>query len=376
MASWALGAAAGCSSRSAPEGAPARLPTEKEAAAEKVVVNYGPRRLRVFPAASTQPGSPQQGFLILASERPELPALFRPLGVTAQRPAAGFLARAGTLAWVAGHVVEALPGSDPLLAPFLVYDRDGKVGTPVSVQLPAACPQTAQRLPLLQGDGDKIHALVRCAAASLGDGHSLLLTLDGEGRLLSGRAVPHKDEPAVELYLHQPDADYLVAGALLLRADTQSQSLLSAQLPSRGTEETGELVRAGTLLLVVDGVTGRVLALDARTLAPRFEKRFAGGSKSVTRLRAALGAPERLDLVTAEKTAAGAALFATSLRLDEQPAPPASRLRLDDGLGPKEGAPADHELVAVSPEDGGGVLLVYTHRGNTGPQVALRRLTL
>jgi len=366
----ALLAGASCSTRSAP----ARLPTEKEAGPEKVVVNYGPRQLRVFPASSTAPGSspPQQGYLILATERPELTAVFRPLGVTTQRPPVGAIARAGSLAWVAGHVVEAAPWptsapTDPLAARFLVYDRDGKVGTPVSVTLPAACPQSRERLPLLQGDGDRLHALVRCA------GHSVLLTLDDEARLLAARDVPHQDEAWAELYLHQPDADYVATGRQVLRVEPQGQA--SALLPARISEETGELVPAGALLLIADGSGGRLMALDARTLERRFEKNFATGG-AVTRLRAALGAPERLDVVTAESTAAGEELFATSLSLGKQRARTQLRLRLGGGLGPNKEARADHELVAVSSEDGGGVLLVYTHRGNTGPQVALRRLTL
>src|SRR6185295_6400997 len=64
----------------------ARLPTEKEAGPEKVVVNYGPRLLRLFPTPPTGAAADalSQGYLILASERPELPAVFRPLGVTTQ----------------------------------------------------------------------------------------------------------------------------------------------------------------------------------------------------------------------------------------------------------------------------------------------------
>lgn len=321
------------------------------------MVNYGPRQLRVFPTP--------QGYLILATERPELPALFRPLGVTAQRPPAGSVGRAGTLAWVAGHAVEAAGSSEPQVARLVVYDLDAKVGTPVQVALPSPCPcqQTAGRLPLLQGDGDKLHALVRC------NGSSILLTLDGAGRQLAGRTVAHPDASA-ELYLHQPDADYLVAGRLVLRSDPQST--VSATLPAGGPADTRELLAADALLLIVDGGSGLVTALDRRTLDRRFEGHFAtGGERSVLRLRAAMGSAEQLDIVTAESTRAGASgeeeLFATSLRLGKRAA--GSRLRLGGGLGL-------HELVAVSPDAGGGVLLVYTHRGNTGPQVALRKLTL
>lgn len=344
-------AGAGCPSRPA-----ARLPTEKESGPVKTVVNYGPRQLRVFPTP--------QGYLILASEQPGLPAVFRPLGVTAQRPPAGSIGRAGTLAWVAGHAVEAAGSGEPQAARFVVYDVDAKVGTPVQVALPVPCQQPAGRLPLLQGDPDKIHALVRC------DGSSILLTLDGEGRQLAARTVAHPGASA-ELYLHQPDADYLVAGRLVLRSDPQATATATATLPSGGSSDTRELLVTDSLLLVVDGGSGLLTALDRRTLERRFEERFAtGGERSVLRLRAAMGSAEQLDIVTAESRRAdadGEELFATSLRLGKQAA--GQRLRLGGGLGL-------HELVALSPDEGGGVLLVYTHRGNTGPQVALRKLTL
>src|SRR6185295_1750767 len=165
----------------------ARLPTAKEAGPESVVVNYGPRLLRVFPTppAGAPPDAAARGYLILASERPELPAIFRPLAVTAQKPPQGQLARAGELAWVAGHAVAAAPwdetaGKRP--GPrFIVYDSDAKVGTPVDVALPAPC--FLRRPAMLTSDGGRLHALVSCADSAQ------LLLLDDKAQLVAARPL-------------------------------------------------------------------------------------------------------------------------------------------------------------------------------------------
>ena len=58
---------------------PARVLTADEAGPEQVVVNYAPRACALLPA-----GNPRAA-TFLGSERPLLPAVFRPLGVTARK---------------------------------------------------------------------------------------------------------------------------------------------------------------------------------------------------------------------------------------------------------------------------------------------------
>jgi hypothetical protein len=367
----------GCRSK-APE---ARLPTDKEVAAESVVVNYGPRLLRVFPIelGSPVPDATKGAYLILASERPQLPAVFRSLGVTMQAPLPGFIARAGTLAFATDHVVQAAAVSppsaspDPLSARFVVYDKEGKVGVPRAVALPAPCTQDLP--PLVQADAGRVYALVRCLAEK----RAIVLTLDPQAHLLSARV--QEGVAQTEVFLHQPEADYLLAGRQVLRVSSDGSAnngTTIGTVPPPGpdnTAETRELVRAGELLLIVDGAAGRVIAMDALRMGWRFEKRFfisSGSGGRVVRLRAALAAPDRLHIVTAEATRHGQELFATVLPLDSADGAPPPRVF----LGPAVETGSDHEVVPVAPRSGGGSLLVYSHRGNTGPLVALRRLSL
>lgn len=182
----------------------------------------------------------------------------------------------------------------------------------------------------------------------------------------------------LELYLHQPDADYLLSGRQVVRIGPDKQALptIGTVPPPGGGAETRDLLRAGPLLLVIDGGAGRVIAMDARNMGWRFEKRFitsSGHGGRVTRLRAALGTPNRLYIVTAEETSAGQGLYGLGLTLEEKATETPQRLSLDPKLGR---LPSNHELLPVAAEDGGGVLLCYSRPGNTGPEVAVHRLEL
>lgn len=366
----------GCRARPPAE----RLPTEKEANAEEVVANYGPRRLRVFPAQPNDAAPPlaPQGYLILASERPELAAVFRPLAFFAKKPPLGTLARAGAEVFVADHVVEAVapgtpPGTRPINGAALrVYDRDGKVGIQVALTPKAACAEPLP--PLLQSAGSRIRVLLRCPV----EHQAILLSLDAAAQILpeEERVVAGAD-PA-ELFLHQPDADYLLSGRQVMRVGPEAHTLptIGTVPPPGGDADTRELVRMGSLLLVVDGAAGRVIAMDALSMGWRFEKRFftsSGQAGRVLRLRAALAAPDRLAIVTAEATPRGTKLFGTGLTLDAQASESPPRLFLGE---PLSSAQSDHELVSIAQESGGGALLVYSHLGNSGPMVALRKLNL
>ncbi len=342
----------------------ARVPTQQEAGPELVVVNYAPQRLRALPG-----GTAESSYLLLGSERPLLPAVFRPLGVTARKAPPDFSARAGELAWVGGHVVAA-PPPEPRPAPsqqatLLVYDRDSKVATPTPLALPVPCTQA--RPLLLHSDGQKLHVLVRCAAQDT----AIVLHLAASGELLASRVIPGAG--AAELLLHSGELDYLLAGRKVLRAGPAGPPL-NAELPAgAGGPDTRELVLAGPLLVVADGGAGQLFGLDAERLQLRFSERLYSADP-VVRLRAALAGPDRLILVVAER-AAGAAtptqLVATALPLAGRSAPLPTRILL--GSGPPE---SNHELVPVASSDGGGALLVRTHAGNTGPLVALTHLHL
>lgn len=358
-----------------------RVPTQKEAGPELVVVNYAPQRLRALPG-----GTAENSYLLLGSERPLLPAVFRPLGVTTRKAPQGVAARAGELAWIGGHVVAA-PPADPRAArtqqaSLLVYDRDSKVATPTPLALPVPCTQT---LPLLlHSDGLELHVLVRCPPEDT----ALVLRLADSGELRSSRIIPGAG--AAELLLHKGEVDYLLAGAKVLRAGPAGPPL-HTELPGAGAggPDTRELVHNGSLLLVVDGGAGRLFGLDGERLQLRFSERLYSAAP-VTRLRAALASPERLIIATAETTAeattpaaaaraAGAApsaptqLVATALPLAGLGRSAAFPTRILLGSGPPQ---SDHELVPVAQSDGGGVLLLRTHAGNTGPLVALTHLHL
>jgi hypothetical protein len=300
--------------------------------------------------------------------------------MTTEPPPPGFVARAGTLCFVAEHVVEsALPeqgvADAAQTARFFVYDRDGKTKTESKVPLPAAC--TEELPPLVQCDNGRVFALLRCPKEQ----RSILLHLDAEARLKKSRVL--SEAAAAELLLHQPDADYVLAGRQVMRvgADDTALPTIGTVPPPDGDADTRELVRAGDLLLVIDGAAGRLIAMDAQRMGWRFEKHFptgrARGKKGapalgqVTRVRAALGAGDRLYVVTAETGKEGQELFGVAVPLDEKSLGSA-RLRL--GVVPS-GARSDHELVPISKSAAGGALLVYSHLGNSGPLVALRKLT-
>lgn len=349
----------GCTS-SAP---PPRVPTAAEAGSEQVVVNYAPPKLRVLPIASSAPGpgaGPAEArYLILGSERPGLPAVFRPLGVTERKAPVGAASRAGSLAWVDGHVVEvAAPaaGAAEVLA-LQVFDRDAKVPRPRAV--PIGCSGRGQ--PLLASDSATLWALVRCGDTAI------VLTLDGEGVVKARREVPGGGE--AELFLPSGEDLYVLAGPKVLRSAPGGPPTIGTVSGPGGGSETRELLRAGDLVLVVDGAAGRVSALDAAGLGARYEQRFASGP--ISRLRAAVSG-QRLLIAWAEPRAGEQSeLVALALPLGARSERAPQRILL--GSGPPT---SDHELVPVPPGDGGGALLVRTHASNTGPLVALLHLKL
>jgi hypothetical protein len=136
-------------------------------------------------------------------------------------------------------------------------------------------------------------------------------------------------------------------------------------------------VYTGPLVVVLDGGSGRVSALDSQELGLRFERRLYQ-DHPVTRLRAAVSGPERLIIAVAEHhgparpaPAGTTQLIAMALPLAAPSSGFPTRILL--GSGP---SPSDHELVPIAASDGGGVLLLRTHAGNSGPLVALLRLSL
>lgn len=347
---------------------PSRVPTLEEAGPEQVVVNYAPQRLRALPA-----GNAEASYLLLGSERPLLPAVFRPLGVTARKAPADALSRAGELSWVNGHVVTAAPPpvpAQPLRSvSLLVYDRDSKVATPTAVALPAACTQT--RPALLHSDGRELYALVPCPPEDA----AIVLHLSDAAELRAARLVPGAG--AAELIVHKGDADYLLAGSKVVRSDAAGQTR-SASLPARGSEakaESRDLVHSGALLVVLDGEAGRVFAYDGASLQLRYERRLYS-AHPVTRLRAAVSGPDRLIVAIAEQDGtpeAATQLVAMALPLSRPRRGEGFPTRILLGSGPPR---SDHELVPIAESDGGGALLLRTHAGNTGPLVALTRLHL
>jgi hypothetical protein len=360
-------ALAGCGLGCKDSTPPPRVPTAAEAGSEQVVVNYAPQKLRVLPIGTSGPGPTEPRYLILGSERPGLPAVFRPLGVTERKAPAGAVSRAGSLAWVDGHVVEvAAEGGAQADAGSLtlnVFDRDAKVPRPRRVPT-AGCSGRGQ--PLLASDGTTLWALVRCG------GDALVLTLDGEGGIQARREVRGGGE--AELFLPSGEDLYVLAGPKVLRS-APGGALAIGTVPASGGSETRELARAGELLLVVDG--GRLSALDAAGLGLRYEQRFVTGPSTgpstgqISRLRAAVSG-DRLLIAWAEpRQGAQSEIVALALPLGPRSDRPLQRILL--GSGP---AHSDHELVPVAPGDGGGALLVRTHASNTGPLVALLHVKL
>lgn len=353
-------------SRAAP---PARLPTRGEAGEPLVVVNYAPARLRVFPLR--QPHG-QDRYLVLGSERPELHAVWRPLGVSDQPPPPDFAARAGVFAWVDGHVLAtAVADGQPRAE---VYDRDGKRAQARPLALPGPCTATAPAL--LQEIAGAVAGLLGCPAQDL----AYLLTLDSAGQLR--RSLPVPGAADTEVFLQAPVAAYLLAGRRVTRVAPDGTRTYGT-VPPPGTRpaasdprergaDTRDLVLDRGDLLVLDGAVGRAVRMDARQLGWRGELRFSVGP-AVERLRA-VRSGDRLLLVLAERTAPGAdvSLFGLSLDLRGPAGRAGDRLLLGTGL-----SPSDHELVPIAgtQPSAAGALLVHTQRGNTGPLVALQRLS-
>lgn len=354
---------------------PPRVLQPGEAGPELVVVNYAPKKLRVLPLRTE---SGEGRYLILGSERPGLPAAFRPLGVTERKSPPGATGRAGALAWAAGHVVEAEPFPDPKghdgrdasvdrgkaeKLTLRVFDRDAKVITPVAI--PLGCEGRGQ--PLLAGDGTTLFALARCA----GPVGAVLLTLSAEGALMARREVPGGGE--AELFLRSGDDFYVLGGHTVLRSSPTGPPVI-ATVPAGSGSDARDLLRTGELLVVVDGAAGRAIGLAASDLSKRFEQRFAPRSRAIKRLRAvASPSPngDRVLLVWAEPRPGGL----TELLLLALPLGP-SRGPLQRILVGSTPGDSDHELVPVAATDGGGALLVRTHQSNSGPLVALLHLHL
>ena len=346
-----------------------RVSTLAEASPERVVVNYPPRHLRILPT-----GTGVGGYLLLGSERPGLPAVFRPLGVSSRKAPAQVFARAGELAWVVNHVVEAPPpdAAQPLLQTTLLsYDTDNKVATPQKIALPAPCMQT--RPALLHSDGRELYVLLRCSPQEA----AIVLRLSAKSEVLSARVVPGAGD--AELFLHHGQVDYLLADQKVFRVDesgVKSSPVLFGPGGSGGADAR-DLVYVGSTVVAVDGASGRVSGVDAEQLEPRFERRFyTSSAQPVTRLRAVVSGPDRLTIVVAERDGSAQGdtrLVAMALVLAPVGKNPGFPTRIILGSGPQK---SDHELCPIADSDGGGALLMRTHAGNTGPLVALTQLHL
>jgi hypothetical protein len=322
-----------------------------EVAPTTVVVNYGPAHLRIFPDRADS-GAPR--YLIVASERPELPATWRPLGVVERTPPPGTLPRAGTFAWVRDHVVKGeIAGGQTVL---LIYDRDGKKAERVPLRFPVPC--TAAAPVLLVAEEDRLHGAVSCQ----GD-QALVFTAGGGGALTRTVAAPGAGP--VALYARHPDGDYLVAGRKVVRLLPDGRQIIGTVPPPGGGADARDLVISGADLLIVDGGAGRAIRMDRLALRWRAEGRLPTGRR-VQRLRAAPGG-DRLLVVWAEPAPTGTRLYGAALRLPDLRAP---ATYLDLGPGPPE---SDHELVPVAGTDV-RALLVRTQIGSTGPLVSLQRL--
>ncbi len=338
---------------------PARTPTEQEISAEQVVANYGPSRLRVFPSAGSD-----SRFVLWGSERPGLPAVFRPLGKTDQRALPGTMSRAGELAFVGERMIEAplptSPAKTQATLPLLTYDRDAKTAQLQALTLPGPC--TMRERALVASDGRELFVLARCAV----EDQAMVLRLDEALAVRAARTIDGAG--SVELFLHHGDSDYLLQARQVLRVPPQGLPVIGTVPPPGGDAETRDLAIAGDTLLIVDGAAGRVIGMDRLSMGWKLEKRFYVEG-SVQRLRAA-ASPSRLQIVIAERTEAQKTELVgigLSLQLGRRDSGMPQRLLLGSGS-----AASDHELVPLA--DGDGVMLVRTHDGNTGPLVALRYL--
>lgn len=338
---------------------PARVPTAQEVSAEQVIANYAPSRLRVFPSVGSD-----ANYVLWGSERPGLPAVFRPLGKTDKRGPSGIMSRAGELAFVGDRMIEApLPTSPaktmPTL-PLLVYDKDAKTAQLQTVTLPGAC--TMRDRALIGSDGRELFVLARCAV----EDQAMVLRLDAALAVRAARTIDGAG--AVELFLHHGDSDYLLQARQVLRVPPQGLPVIGTVPPPGGDAETRDLVVAGELLLVVDGAAGRVIGMDRLSMGWKLEKRFYVEG-AVQRLRAA-ASPNRLQIVIAERTESQRTeLVGLGLPLQPGRRDTGMPQRLQLGNCPST---SDHELLPLA--DGDEAMLVRTHDGNTGPQVALSYL--
>ncbi len=352
----------------------ARPPSDREAAAEQTVAASPPRELHIFADRGSATDATAR-YLLLG--RDAAGSSYQPLTATLPAAATHFVPRAGHTTWVAGHTVEALiddataDSAQKLSLRVSPRPGDAAAASPVQVALPAPCTQTAPAL--LQAEGERLHALLRCPK----EGYALLLTLDDHGRLQTSRRVPAAADAT--LFLHQPDGDYLAVARQVLRVPKAAGSaqpdgqddllpIIGTVPPPGGDSDTRELIRSGELLLIVDGAAGRVIVMDAARMGWRTEKRFYSQG-TVTRLRSVLTAPDRLLVVTAEQTKPGTELFATLIVLSDTSSQPPGRWQL--GGVPR----ADHELVPIADSEGGGALLIYSRTGAGGATLVSRRLT-
>jgi hypothetical protein len=350
--------AAGACNREPPR--TARLPTAAEADTETVLANYAPPRLRVL---ADQSSEGRGRYVVIASEHQGLPAAWRPLGVVDRPPPAGYVARAGTLVWIAGHVVTATvapAGRGAQALTLNAYDRDGKTATASKLALPCAPEGPA----LLQVVGTRLRGAVGCPAQD----RAVLFWADEGGRATGLVEVPGLGQVEGLLRDEEGGADYLLGGRKVVRKAPDGKQTIGTVPPPGGGAETRELLRHRDELLVVEGAVGRVIRLGREGLSWRGEGRLPVGPK-VERLRAVL-AGDRLIVVTAERAGPRQMdLFGVMLPLQGQgPAGSSSfgqRLILGAALDP-----SDHELAPA----GQGALLVRTHQGNTGAVVGLVRL--
>lgn len=334
-----------------------RVPSAQEVSAEQVIASYAPSRLRVFPTSSGD-------YVLWGSERPGLPAVFRPLGKTDKRGPAGIMSRAGELSFVGERMIEAplpiSPAKTSASLPLLVYDRDAKTAQVQTVTLPGPC--TMRDRALIASDGQELFVLARCAI----EDQAMVLRLDAALLVRAARTIDGAG--AVELLLHHGDSDYLLQARQVLRVPPQGLPVIGTVPPPGGDAETRDLVMAGDLLLVVDGAAGRVIGMDRLSMGWKLEKRFYIDG-AVQRLRAC-ASPNRLQIVLAERTDAGRTELiglGLSLQMGRRDSGMPQRLLL--GGGPSA---SDHELLPIA--SGDEAMLLRTHDGNTGPQVALSYL--
>lgn len=353
-----------------------RPPTDREAETEKTLApapaaEWWISRATPSPAAGPAQPASYQVWTRRSEDRP-----YAVLATTGEAASPTFVPRAASSAIVAGQLFEALlsgPGTTPALDAKTLHlrattlaasaaDETAQTATVLHVPLPLPCTQTGPAL--LQADGDKIQALLRCPR----EGHALLLTLDGQGQVVRSRRVPAAADAT--LFLHQPDGDYLAVARQVLRvpdAPADALPVIGTVPPPGGDGDTRELLRRGDTLLIVDGAAGRVIGMDAGRMGWRFEKRFYSQG-TVVRLRSLWLTADRLWVVTAEETPTGRELFATQISLSDTSSQPPLRLALGAV------AATGHELLPLAESAGGGALLLYSVSSASGLSLRSRRL--